>query len=222
MIPSKRYPYVPMQTASDRRPSDVSSPGLDMHVSLAVKRMADFIISLALLLALAPIMLLIALVVMLESHGGAFFRQTRAGLRGRPFIILKFRSMIPGPLGPTAVHDPRLTRVGAFIRRTSLDELPQLLNVIKGDMSLVGPRPLLPETIRPNESLRLNMRPGITGLVAVNGRQSVPWDERMQLDCWYVQNWSLWLDIWILWRTIPVVLSQANVYDNDGESKARP
>jgi lipopolysaccharide/colanic/teichoic acid biosynthesis glycosyltransferase len=168
--------------------------------------------------------LVIGLAILCESPGGVFFRQNRAGLRGREFEVIKFRSMRPGAPGQghaISMRDPRITRLGGLLRRTSLDELPQLFNVLTGDMSLVGPRPLLLESIRPDERIRLEMRPGITSLAAVSGRQSLTWDERMALDRWYVENWRLWLDMRILWRTIPVALSQANVYDSDGEMKAR-
>ena len=188
----------------------------------ALKRVTDITASLTLLVALAPLLLAIALAIMCESPGGAFFRQRRAGFRGREFEVIKFRSMLPGPRHAISKLDPRVTRLGGFLRRTSLDELPQLFNVLTGDMSLVGPRPLLLPSIRPDERIRLEMRPGIPGLAAVSGRQSITWDERMALDRRYVENWSLWLDMRILWRTIPVALSQANVYDPDGEMKARP
>jgi lipopolysaccharide/colanic/teichoic acid biosynthesis glycosyltransferase len=121
----------------------------------------------------------------------------------------------------TSIRDPRITKLGGLLRRSSLDELPQLFNVLRGDMSLVGPRPLLLQSIRPDEVIRLKMRPGITSLAAVNGRQSLTWDQRMQFDRLYVENWSFWLDVRILLKTIPVALSQANVYDADGEMKAR-
>lgn len=189
-----------------------------------LKRLIDVLVSLILLLALSPLMLIIAIAVMSESPGGAFFRQRRAGLRGREFNVIKFRSMRPGQPGQghaTGVHDPRITRFGGFLRKSSLDELPQLFNVLKGDMSLVGPRPLLLSSIRPEETIRLQMKPGITSLAAVSGRQSISWDERMALDRQYVQHWSLCLDFRILARTIPVALSQAGVYDADGEMKAR-
>src|ERR1035441_5281182 len=189
-----------------------------------LKRVIDISASLTLLVTLAPLMLVIAFAIICESSGGAFFRQRRAGFQGREFKVVKFRSMRPGQPGPghaTGIRDPRITRFGGFLRRTSLDELPQLFNVLTGDMSLVGPRPLLLPSIRPDERIRLEMRPGITGLAAVSGRQSITWDERMALDRRYVENWSLWLDMRILWRTIPVALSQANVYDPDGEMKAR-
>jgi lipopolysaccharide/colanic/teichoic acid biosynthesis glycosyltransferase len=190
----------------------------------ALKRTLDVTASLILLVALAPLMLLVALAIICESPGGAFFRQQRAGFQGREFEVIKFRSMRrgqPGPRHATGIRDPRITRLGGFLRRTSFDELPQLFNVLTGDMSLVGPRPLLLPSIRPDERIRLEMRPGITSLAAVNGRQALTWDERMALDRRYVEHWSLWLDMCILGRTIPVALSQANVYDPDGEMKAR-
>jgi lipopolysaccharide/colanic/teichoic acid biosynthesis glycosyltransferase/glycosyltransferase involved in cell wall biosynthesis len=190
-----------------------------------LKRFMDLTASLILLVVLAPLMLVIALAVICESPGGASFRQRRAGFQGREFEVIKFRSMRPSQPGQghaNRILDPRITRLGGLLRRTSLDELPQLFNVLAGDMSLVGPRPLLLQSIRPNERIRLEMRPGITGLAAVSGRQSLTWDERMALDRSYVENWTLWLDMRILWRTIPVALSQANVYDSDGETKARP
>jgi lipopolysaccharide/colanic/teichoic acid biosynthesis glycosyltransferase len=190
----------------------------------ALKRVTDILVSLIMLLLLAPLLLLVAFAVVCESPGGAFFRQRRAGLRGREFDVIKFRSMRPGPAAEghaTGIRDPRITRIGGFLRRSSLDELPQLLNVLKGDMSLVGPRPLLLPSIRPEERIRLEMRPGITSLAAVSGRQALTWDQRMAFDRHYIENWSLWLDLHILARTIPVALSQANVYDPDGEMKAR-
>jgi len=188
------------------------------------KRVIDITSSLIVLVALSPLMLVIALAIICVSRGGAFFRQRRAGFQGREFEVIKFRSMRPGKSGEghaTGIRDPRITRLGGLLRRTSLDELPQLFNVLTGDMSVVGPRPLLLQSIRPNERIRLEVRPGITSLAAVSGRQSLTWDERMTLDRWYVENWSLWLDMRILCRTIPVALSQANVYDRDGEMKAR-
>lgn len=189
-----------------------------------IKRFIDITASLILLVVLAPLMSVIALAIICESPGSAFFRQRRACFRGREFEVIKFRSMRPGQPGQghaTGIRDPRITRFGNLLRRTSLDELPQLFNVLTGDMSLVGPRPLLLLSIRPDERIRLEVRPGITSLAAVSGRQSLTWDERMALDRWYVENWCLWLDMRILWRTIPVALSQANVYDSDGEMKAR-
>jgi undecaprenyl phosphate N,N'-diacetylbacillosamine 1-phosphate transferase len=204
--------------------AEIGGASRDLDVTKRIKRIIDVAGSVILLVALAPVMLVIAIAVICDSRGGVFFRQRRAGFHGREFEVIKFRSMRPGrPVEghPTAARDPRITRVGGILRRTSLDELPQLLNVLRGDMSLVGPRPLLPESIRREERIRLEMRPGITGLVAVRGRQSLGWDQRMELDRWYVQNWNLWLDMRIMWWTVSVVLSQANVYDRDGGMRAR-
>jgi lipopolysaccharide/colanic/teichoic acid biosynthesis glycosyltransferase len=193
-------------------------------MAIMLKRAFDMLASTVLIACLAPLMLGIALAVVCESRGGAFFRQRRAGLMGREFQVIKFRSMRPCPVlegTATSIRDPRITKLGGLLRRSSLDELPQLFNVLRGDMSLVGPRPLLLQSIRPDEVIRLKMRPGITSLAAVNGRQSLTWDQRMQFDRLYVENWSFWLDVRILLKTIPVALSQANVYDADGEMKAR-
>ena len=194
------------------------------HMRDTIKRIFDLGASVTAVLVLSPVMLLIAFAIVCNSGGEVFFRQRREGHLGRHFDIIKYRSMRPSlPSDPqsTAVDDPRITKVGAFLRRASLDELPQLFNVIKGDMSLVGPRPLLPGTTRQDEMVRLKMRPGITGLAAVRGRQLLTWDERMALDCWYVENWTFSLDIYILWRTIQVVLSQEGVYDSSGVVNAR-
>ena len=193
-------------------------------MAIMLKRTVDVLVSIVLLVCLAPLMLGIALAVVCESRGGAFFRQRRAGVMGREFQVIKFRSMKPCQAlegTATSIRDPRITRLGGFLRHSSLDELPQLYNVLRGDMSLVGPRPLLLQSIRPDEVIRLKMRPGMTSLAAVSGRQALTWDQRMQFDRYYVENWSLWLDVRILLKTIPVTLSQANVYDVDGEMKAR-
>jgi sugar transferase EpsL len=191
---------------------------------LKVKRTVDLLVSFAVLTAFSPVLFAVGILVFLAMGRPIFFRQRRAGFRGRAFEVIKFRSMRPVQPGQgyaTSMRDPRITKLGGLLRRTSLDELPQLFNVLSGDMSLVGPRPLPLASIRPDERIRLEVRPGITGLAAISGRQLLTWDERMALDRWYVENWSLWLDMRILWRTIPVVLSQAGVYDPDGEMKAR-
>jgi lipopolysaccharide/colanic/teichoic acid biosynthesis glycosyltransferase len=185
-------------------------------VGFAVKRCVDLTVALVLLLvALLPIAV-IATVIKLQSPGPVFFRQKRAGRFGRTFRIFKFRSMVKdaerhGPV--MSVKDPRITTVGRLLRRTSLDELPQLLNVLRGDMSLVGPRPLLPGTCRTSEVRRLDMRPGMTSLVEVSHPHLLTWDERMRVDVRYVDEWSLWLDLRILLRTIPVVFVRKDILD---------
>jgi len=174
-----------------------------------VKRLMDIVASVFALLALGLPMLLIALLIRLTSRGPAIFRQTRAGYRGKPFTMLKFRTMRsdadPYGRSPQAGDDPRLTRIGKLLRETSLDELPQLLNVLAGQMSLVGPRPLYERQAaqwNDRQRKRLDVRPGITGYAQVQGRGDLPIEEKIELDLHYVENRSLWLDICILFRTI--------------------
>jgi lipopolysaccharide/colanic/teichoic acid biosynthesis glycosyltransferase len=183
---------------------------------LALKRAFDVVASALLLVPGLPVMVAVAVAIRVETPGPLLFRQEREGLGGRTFRIYKFRSMVADAhrRGPVlSMADPRVTRVGRFIRRTSLDELPQLFNVLLGQMSLVGPRPLLPGTTRPAERRRLEMRPGMTGLVEVRDPHLLGWDERMQVDIEYVERWSFWLDCKILVRTIGVLLSRKDVLD---------
>ena len=184
--------------------------------SLAAKRFTDVMGSACLSVLSFPLMAGIAVVIKLESRGPVLFSQRRAGLHGRPFRIYKFRTMTQnGDRGEPlrSLHDPRVTRFGRYLRRTSLDELPQLFNVLKGEMSLVGPRPQLLGTTRAHESKRLDMRPGMTGLVEVSSPERMTWDERMAMDIEYVERWSLWLDFSILLRTIPVMFARKNTLD---------
>lgn len=174
-----------------------------------VKRFLDILCSLVLLAMLGVPMLLIALLIRLESRGPAIFRQRRAGWKGRPFTMLKFRTMRAGadPYGhsPHGREDPRLTRFGRLLRETSLDELPQLLNVLAGRMSLVGPRPLYERQAaewNARQRRRLDVRPGITGYAQVRGRATLPIEEKIELDLHYVENACLWLDLEILLRTL--------------------
>ena len=164
----------------------------------------------ALVLALAgPLLALAALAVKLEDGGPAFYRQRRVGLNGAEFELLKLRTMVVGAERQGAGYavnegDPRITRAGRVLRRLSVDELPQLWNVLRGEMSLVGPRPTLAyqvERYTPRQRRRLEVKPGITGWAQVNGRAARPWDERIELDVWYVEHRSLWLDLKILART---------------------
>ena len=175
-----------------------------------MKRLTDVFLSLLAMLLLLPLLLLVALAIILDNGPPVFFRQDRVGLGGRTFRILKFRSMRgdAAAVGPyfTEPGDLRITRVGRFIRRTSIDELPQLLNVLKGDMSLVGPRPDV-ETQRslymPEDWVRrCSVRPGITGLAQVKGRSESSWERRLELDLLYVREASWWRDIQILWATL--------------------
>ena len=201
-------------------------PPNDHLATAAVKSLLDRGVALVALLALSPVLLTIAVLVGLTSRGPVVFRQERTGRDGKPFTMYKFRTMVAdaeehladlqllnegsGPLFKLS-NDPRITRVGRILRRTSLDELPQLLNVLKGDMSLVGPRPALPrETSQYSQWVwrRLHVKPGITGLWQVSGRSHLTWEESIRLDLQYVNTWNLRLDLAILARTLRAVLAR--------------
>ncbi len=176
-----------------------------------MKRAFDFIAALVALLLLCLPLVLLTLLVRRKLGHPAFFRQVRPGLHGRPFEMVKFRTMTDarGPDGALLPDADRLTPFGRFLRASSLDELPGLWNVLKGDMSLVGPRPLLMEYLplySPEQARRHAVRPGITGWAQVNGRNALGWDDKFKLDVWYVDHRSLWLDIKILWLTVRKVL----------------
>lgn len=165
-------------------------------------------------------MLVLALAVKLTSEGPIFFCQERLGKDARIFRLYKFRTMISGAVNlgaglATKENDSRITAVGSFLRKSSLDELPQLLNVLKGDISLVGPRPTVPKQLEyygPFERRRLEMRPGITGLATIRGRASIPWSKRIQYDVQYIDNFNLLLDLKILLKTIVVVIRREGTY----------
>ena len=195
-----------------------------------LKRASDLVLGTLAVGAFGPLFVLIALAIKLDSPGPVFHRQKRIGRHGQPFSMLKFRSMrydaenvlsllgdrneAVGPMFKIR-RDPRITRVGRWLRRTSLDELPQLLNVVRGQMSLVGPRPPLPQEVASYEDWqfgRLRVRPGMTGLWQVTGRSEIPFIEMVRLDLYYARNWSLWLDLKILLRTPPSVLSGRGAY----------
>ena len=186
----------------------------------ALKRAMDVVLGGAGTIAGAPLVGLAALAIRLESHGHPIYRQRRVGKDGRPFEIYKLRTMVRGAEFTGAglaiqEGDDRITRVGAFLRRTSLDELPNLLNVLRGEMSLIGPRPTVPVQVQqytPRQRGRLAIRPGITGWAQVNGRASLPWSERIELDLYYVEHRSLALDLRILSRTPAMVLSGGGLY----------
>jgi exopolysaccharide biosynthesis polyprenyl glycosylphosphotransferase len=196
----------------------------------ALKRLLDIVLSALGLVALLPIWLAIMVAIRLDSPGPAIFIQERVGIHGRRFRFYKFRSMYADAeqrLAEVLAHnetdgpvfkmrnDPRISRVGAFLRRTSLDEMPQLINVLKGEMSLVGPRPPLPrevEQYRPGDIVRLSVKPGLTCLWQVSGRSQVGFDQWMEYDREYVRNMSLWLDLQILLRTVWVVISCRGAY----------
>lgn len=189
---------------------------------MSPKRILDLALAPLLLLGAAPFLALAALAIRLDSRGPVLFRQERLGLRGRPFRILKLRTMTLGSeLGTvlTRRDDPRITRVGRFLRATRLDELPQLLNVLRGDMTLVGPRPLLPRFLPYYSALdrrRMEVLPGMTGWQQVKGAARHTWRERVALDVWYVDHHTLLLDLWILLLTAAVVVRADSAYAPDG------
>jgi lipopolysaccharide/colanic/teichoic acid biosynthesis glycosyltransferase len=185
-----------------------------------IRRAVDVVVS-ALALALsAPVLALAALAIRAETPGAAIYRQRRVGLHGGEFDVLKLRTMVDGAehIGAGLAvneHDPRITRVGALLRRTSLDELPNLLNVLRGEMSLIGPRPTLPEQVAQyseRQRGRLAIRPGITGWAQVNGRASLPWAQRIELDLYYIEHRSPALDAEIVRRTVAMVLGGSGLY----------
>ena len=187
---------------------------------LILKRLLDFTASLAGLICLLPLFILVVVAIKLDDRGPVFFRQERVGLEGRPFLIFKFRTMIVNAEKVGAgvfveKNDARITRVGKFLRHTSLDELPQLINIFRGDMSLVGPRPTLSYQVDKyddRQRRRLKAKPGVTGWAQVNGRSALTWPERIELDLWYIDNWSLYLDLKILAKTFRVVAERGNLY----------
>ena len=181
------------------------------------KRILDLAIALPVLVVLAPVFAVIAILIRRDSPGRAFYRQTRVGLDGREFQLIKFRTMIDGAEFVGAgldndVGDPRITSVGARLRALSIDELPQLINVLVGDMSIVGPRPTLRDQVErytPEQCRRLRARPGITGLAQISGRSTLPWSQRIVIDVHYVDNWSLRLDLAIMRPDDPGAAAQA-------------
>jgi len=194
------------------------------------KRTFDYVFSLIGLICLSPLFLILAVLIKMDSHGPVFYKQRRVGKNGEFFYMYKFRSMVvnadqlKGKLksfnevkGPAfkIKDDPRITRIGKFIRKYSLDELPQLLNVLKGEMSLIGPRPPLPNEVEQYTDWdwrRLEVVPGITGLWQVSGRSELTFEQWVNLDIYYIENWSLWMDLKILLKTIPVVIKGEGAY----------
>ncbi|MCD6351473.1 MAG: sugar transferase [Armatimonadetes bacterium] len=194
-------------------------------LALAVKRAADVLLAVTGLVLLGPLILFLALLVKLTSPGPAIFRQRRLGQYGKPFVMYKLRTMVDGAEGKGAglaieENDSRITRFGRFLRNTSLDELPQLWNILRGDMSFVGPRPLFEVYLdrwTQRQKKRLLMPQGLTGWAQTRGRNDVPWDERLEMDVWYVENWSLLLDVRILLETFSAVIARRGVFARDGK-----
>lgn len=195
-----------------------------MQKSLLLKRQIDFWIAFWSLIILLPFLALVSLAIKLDSRGPVFFRHERIGKGGKPFLIWKFRTMIEGAmdkgLGVTvAKNDSRITRKGKFLRNWGIDELPQFINVLKGEMSLVGPRATFGyqvEKYNDFQKKRLAMRPGMTGWAIIHGRNLLSWEKRIKYDVWYVENWSVGLDFKILFLTFKIVFSQKGLYGKGG------
>jgi lipopolysaccharide/colanic/teichoic acid biosynthesis glycosyltransferase len=188
-----------------------------------LSRALDVVLAAVLLAVTAPLLGLAALAIRLESRGPVFYRQRRVGRDGEPFELWKLRTMVPGAESTGAgiyvlEGDPRITRTGGLLRRFSLDELPNLVNVLKGDMAMVGPRPTVQEQVdryTDRQRRRLEVKPGITGWAQVNGRTSLPWPERIELDVWYVEHRSLRLDLRILAKTARMLATGHGLYSED-------
>ena len=193
-----------------------------MGIKYAVKRAFDVVACSVVLVLGAPILIVIAVLVRLSSPGPALFIQERTGKHGRTYRMYKFRTMVgrkdESILVWTQSDEERITKVGRFLRDYGLDELPQVINIIKGDMSIVGPRPPRPlqaERYNDDQKIMFNMRPGVISLADVKGRRSIPAEERIQWHVWYVQNWSIRLDLEILWKTLFIVLRRQNAEETD-------
>jgi lipopolysaccharide/colanic/teichoic acid biosynthesis glycosyltransferase len=186
-------------------------------------RALDLIVAVLAIALLSPLLALAAVLIRLESRGPVLYRQLRVGRCGEPFELWKLRTMVPGAesmgAGIYVVQgDPRITRVGRHLRRFSLDELPNLINVIRGEMAIVGPRPTVQAPVdryTERQLRRLEVKPGITGWAQVNGRTSLPWPERIELDVWYVEHRSLWLDLRILAKTARMLASGRGLYSEE-------
>ena len=188
------------------------------------KRIFDFVLALLALVCLSPLLLVVAVWLHFANKGaGVFFLQQRPGLHGKLFKIIKFKTMTDerAPDGTLLPDMQRLTRVGRFVRSTSIDELPQLVNVLKGDMALIGPRPLLPQYLSlysPEQARRHDVRPGITGWAQCHGRNAISWAEKFKLDVWYVDHLSIKTDIRVILDTIKVVISHHDIAQSDAET----
>ena len=191
-----------------------------------IKPLADFTIAILATLLLSPVFVIAAICLFISNRGSIFFLQKRPRENGKVFTIVKFKTMNDDTdeHGNLLPDSQRLTKVGSIVRKASLDEIPQLLNVLKGEMSLVGPRPLLPEYLplyNEFQKRRHEVKPGITGWAQVNGRNAISWEEKFKLDVWYVDNQSFWLDMKILWLTIRKVLVREGI-NQDGQATMEP
>ena len=197
------------------------------QIALSLKRAFDLFVAATNLTLLSPLIVLAAVAIKLGDRGPVFYTQDRVGRNGKVFRCFKFRTMVVGAenegLGlEVAQDDDRITRVGQLLRNWTFDEVPQLFNVLKGDMSIVGPRPTVPEQVArytARDRRRLETRPGMAGWAWIHGRNSIPWRERIDLDIWYVDNWSLALDARILWKSGVLLLRRKGVYGADGVAR---
>ena len=185
-----------------------------------IKRVMDLVVAVMALLLTSPVWLLAALLTKIASPGPVFYRQRRIGIHGMEYMMMKFRSIHVGvdSTSLTSKNDRRVTTPGKWLRATSFDEIPQLINVIRGEMSIVGPRPALPEMVpyyTEEERRRLDAKPGLTGWAQVNGRNTIPYHERLRLDQWYVEHWSIRLDLFVLLKTIPALFSRRGLSQDD-------
>lgn len=184
--------------------------------SLFAKRVLDILLALSAVVLLSPLLLVVVIVCWWQHGSPVFFTQQRSGYQGKSFAIVKFRTMNNrcDEQGQLLPDDQRLTRFGQFLRSTSIDELPELWNIVKGEMSIVGPRSLLPAYLplyTPEQNRRHDTLPGLTGWAQVNGRNALSWEEKFQLDVWYVDNRSLWLDLRIIWLTVRTILRREGI-----------
>ncbi|MEI6793086.1 MAG: sugar transferase [Actinomycetes bacterium] len=195
-----------------------------------LRRVFDLVVAAAVLVVTSPLLLLALVAVPLESRGSPIYRQRRIGLEGHEFEVVKLRTMVSGAenLGAglaVAENDERITRLGALLRRSSVDELPNLINVLRGEMAIIGPRPTVASQVEQysdHQRRRLSIRPGITGWAQVNGRAGLPWDQRIELDLWYIENRSWKLDRQILRRTISTVFGGDDLYRDEGPAWTSP
>jgi lipopolysaccharide/colanic/teichoic acid biosynthesis glycosyltransferase len=189
-----------------------------------IKQLTDFFGSLIGFIILSPLFLIVMILIKIDSPGAIFFRYERIGENGKPFYPFKFRTMKEGAIKEgwgynVAENDERITKIGKFLREWGIDELPQLINVLRGEMSLVGPRPTFKYQVEKYDEFqkkRLLVKPGITGWALIHGRNLLPWEERIKYDVWYVENWSLLLDFKILFKTIKIVLLRKGLYGREG------
>ena len=196
----------------------------EKNLGFYIKRIFDIIISLISLIVLFPIFIISGILIKLDSDGPIFFRQERVGKSGKIFKIYKFRTMVLNAekigLGYSVKKDdPRITKIGKFLRLTGIDELPQIINVLKGEMSLVGPRPTLLYQVKKYsdwEKRRLEMKPGVTSLMIISGHNKLSWPEKIKTDIYYIEHWSLWLDLKILFKTFWVIIfTREGIYEDN-------